>query len=88
MEPNLEPQLEISDFLCTQATNVDVKVVFCQTGREYTFAWQDEELALARPMIVGDCGVHSPEIVDCLARAIAHQASQRMPAHVTCILAA
>ena len=80
MERIRESQIEITDFRCTRATNLDVRVVFGQTGREYTFAWQDKELALARPMIVGDCGLHSPEIVDCLARAIAHQASQRMPA--------
>jgi hypothetical protein len=56
--------LDISEFRCIQATDIAVSVVFDQTGREYTFAWQGANLAL----------------VDCLARAIAHQASQRISA--------
>jgi hypothetical protein len=72
--------LDISEFRCIQATDIAVSVVFDQTGREYTFAWQGANLALARPRIVGGCGSHAPEIVDCLARAIAHQASQRISA--------
>ena len=79
MKKQYEAALDISEFRCTRATNVAVSVVFGQTGREYTFAWDDAELNLARPTIVGGCGLHPPEILDCLARAIAYQASQKIP---------
>ena len=51
-----------------------------QTNRRYTFPWHNGELALREPAIEGACDPHPAEVIDCLARAVAHHAARSMPA--------
>ncbi len=76
MDVESEPALDIGEFRCVVVNSARVVVVFSQTARRYTFTWRDGELALAYPKIEGGCGMHAPEIVDCLARAIANLAAR------------
>ena len=76
MENLSEPALDISEFTCIGIDPGGVVVVFAPTNRRYVYPWQDGELCLAAPGIEGGCDPHPPEIIDCLARAVAHHAVQ------------
>ncbi len=73
-----EVPLDISEFRCLAVRPTGVVVVFEQTNRRYTFPWHDGELALREPAIEGACGPHAAEVIDCLARAVAHHAARAM----------
>ena len=75
-----ELPLDISEFTCV-AVDPAVVVVFSQTNRRYTYAWSNGELGLATPAIEGQCWPHAPEIVDCLARAVAYHAGRGHAPH-------
>jgi hypothetical protein len=66
--------LDVSDFRCTSLNKSTVSVVFDPTNRQYTYFWHDGELDLSRPEVVGQAGPHPPEVIDCLARAVAYKA--------------
>ena len=66
--------LDISDFRCTSLNRSAVAVMFEPTSRCYTYLWHDDELDLSHPEIVGEAGPHTPEVIDCLARAVAYKA--------------
>ena len=68
--------LDVSEFRCLAATSARVVVLFDQTNRRYTYSWENGELCLVDPAIEGDCGPHSPEVVDVLARAVAYRAAR------------
>ena len=72
-------KLDISEFRCTEASRAGVTILFTQTGRTYRYRWNRNELAIASPVIDGDCGLHAPEIIDCLARAVAYRESTKIP---------
>ena len=76
MDVEQEPPLDVSEFRCMAASHQGVVVVFEQTNRRYSYTWQDGELALAAPDIEGACDPHPAEVVDCLARAVAHRAGR------------
>ena len=67
--------LDVSEFRCMTASQRGVVVVFEQTNRRYSYIWEDGELAIAAPEIQGACDPHPPEVVDCLARAVAYRAA-------------
>ena len=71
-----EPPLDISEFRCIEVRRSGVVVVFEQTNRRYDFPWRGGELGLTTPEISGPCGPHLPEILDCLARAVAYKAAK------------
>ncbi len=79
MNSESEPPLDISEFRCLAVTSSGVVVVFEQTGRRYAFPWRDGELRLSKPAIEGECGPHPAEVIDCLARAVAHRAARSTP---------
>ena len=74
--------LNMSDFRCTAITPSGVTVVFNQTELQYTFPWSDGVLALSRPQVRGNYGQHAPEIIECLARAVAYNASLNAPSSI------
>ena len=76
MDTELEPALDISEFKCTAIDPAGVVVVFAQTNRRYVYPRRDGELCLTTPGIEGGCDPHPPEIIDCLARAVAFHAVQ------------
>ena len=76
MDPDAEPPLDISEFQCTVSSDSRVAVVFIQTDRRYAYVWQDSVMGLSEPTIVGSVGPHAPEVLDCLARAVAYQAAR------------
>ena len=71
--------LNMSDFRCTAINPSGVTVVFDQTELQYTFPWSDGVLELSQPRIRGGYGEHPPEIIECLARAVAYKASLNAP---------
>lgn len=76
MDSEGELPLDISEFRCVSAGRAGVVVVFDQTNRQYTYSWQEDGLCLAEPVIEGVADPHPPEIIDCLARAVAYHASK------------
>ena len=76
MDSEGELPLDISEFRCTSVDVTGVVVVFDQTNRRYTYQWNDDSLAIARPLIEGVADPHPPEIIDCLARAVAFKAAK------------
>ncbi len=68
--------LDITDFRCTAISRSSVVVVFAPTERRYTYPWHHGELGLAKPTIDGPTAPHAPEVIDCLARAVAYKAVQ------------
>ena len=74
-----ELPLDISEFRCVAVNTAAVVVLFEQTNRRYTYSWTKGELALSDPAIEGGCDPHPAEIIDCLARAVAYQASRSAP---------
>ena len=85
MDSDYEIPLDLSEFKCKAASRKGVVVVFEQTNRRYFFGWANGELEIAAPDIQGACAPHAPEVIDCLARAVAYRAAVALhdhPAHV------
>ena len=88
-----ELPLDISEFRCAGVGKSRVVIVFEQTKRRYTYALHDGVLDLGTPEIEGDSAPHAPEVIDCLARAVALKAVRdasagrrspgQMPSHRT-----
>ena len=78
------PPFDLSDFECFRVGACRVDVVFLPAARRYSFFRQPagHHLALASPTITGHCADYEPEIVDCLARAIAHKAESSVEREV------
>ena len=77
MDTEDELPLDISEFTCVGVSASTVVIVFSQTDRRYTYTSRNGELDLAHPFIQGKAGAHPPEVIDCLARAVAYQVARK-----------